>query len=350
VDVILEVRGTPSRLNSTYPLNVLHRIDEVDAESKNQAKTGSLAGQKTQNHNSMVSINYDQVKPTSLAGQNTINETNQKDFKSWSNLYTEPSPVGRNFNQTGTKEEQTPKPRHPKKSQAHETRDGCTRERSNHSRDQTKGRVCNKADDRHRARREFRYFSWVDQRKNNGSSAEFSGAQLSTRTHQPREPQKEECSHFRNMANQNLSYAIKFIGCEQHEIHHEGTEGFATMMLTTTESLQHKTISTHNLLPSAAQDNDHKETDISGCAWFQSSVGARTIGPIKRCAWLQNSVGVQAKFKDHMIRLLWAAYPPVQQLTTLHSYIQPPPAVNRSMIKFVNGLMSHDIQKTRWVP
>ena len=122
------------------------------------------------------------------------------------------------------------------------------------------------------------------------------------------------------------------------------------MMLTTTESLQHETLSTQNLLPSAAQDNDHKETDISGCAWFQNSVGARTIGSIKRCAWLQNSVGVQAKFKDHMIRLLWAAYPPVQQLTTLHSYIQPPPAVNRSMIKFVNGLMSHDIQKTQWVP
>ena len=66
------------------------------------------------------------------------------------------------------------------------------------------------------------------------------------------------------------------------------------MMLTTTESLQHKTISTHNLLPSAAQDNDHKETDISGCAWFQNSVGAQTIGSIERCAWLQNSVGVQA--------------------------------------------------------
>ena len=51
-----------------------------------------------------------------------------------------------------------------------------------------------------------------------------------------------------------------------------------------------------------------------------------------------------AEFKDLMTRLLWASCPPVQQSTTLHSYIQPPPAVNRSTIKLVNGLMFYDIQ------
>ena len=150
---------------------------------------------------------------------------------------------------------------------------------------------------------------------------------------------------------QNCIYALEPSGSGSNEneqvqqgVLYERVVGFPTIIPTT--GLQHEALSMQNYLPSTGQSNDYNEmnssgyisecawndyneSNISGCAWFQYSVGAQesSVGVLAtkisgillrsdiRACYITNTSPRGGELKDPVNRLLWAAHSPVQQIT-----------------------------------